>query len=320
MVATPLLAAGALAFGVVLAAGPATIKVLRHLKFGQAVREDGPQEHLKKAGTPTMGGVLLLLGWLAAALAFGRGERFVLLLTVAVLGFALIGLADDFLIVVRKRSLGLRAREKLLAQAVLGVLVAAAVAATPDLGTNVRLPGVPVTLKLPLWGYVAFGALIMVGTSNAVNLADGLDGLAAGTVALAGVAYTALSLARGQVGVAIFTTSMVGACLGFIWFNAPPAQVFMGDTGSLALGGALGALALLTKTELLLPIIGGIFVAEALSVIIQVLSFRLTGRRVLLMAPLHHHFELAGMPETKVVARFWLVGLLLALAGLVLAK
>ncbi|MDI3281430.1 MAG: phospho-N-acetylmuramoyl-pentapeptide-transferase, partial [Bacillota bacterium] len=147
-----------------------------------------------------------------------------------------------------------------------------------------------------------------------------LDGLAAGTVALAGVAYTALALARGQEGVAIFAASMVGACLGFIWFNAPPAQVFMGDTGSLALGGALGALALLTKTELLLPIIGGIFVAEALSVIVQVISFRLTGRRVLLMSPLHHHFELAGLPETKVVARFWLIGLLLALAGLALAR
>ncbi|MDI3280087.1 MAG: phospho-N-acetylmuramoyl-pentapeptide-transferase, partial [Bacillota bacterium] len=183
MISTSLLAAGTLAFGLVLAAGPAAIGLLRRLKAGQAIRADGPQGHLKKAGTPTMGGVLLLLGWLTAALAFGRGERFVLLLTVAVLGFALIGLADDFIIVVHKRSLGLRAREKLLAQAILGVLVAAAVAATPDLGTSVRLPGVPVTLQLPLWGYILFGTLIMVGTSNAVNLADGLDGLAAGTVA-----------------------------------------------------------------------------------------------------------------------------------------
>lgn len=310
--------AGILAMGLVLALGPVTIAYLRRLKFGQAVRADGPQTHLKKSGIPTMGGVLIVAAAaVATALVAPPGGRVSLALAVT-LGYFLVGFADDLLIVLHHRSLGLKARVKLFWQFLFGFGLAAAVALTPELGPRVAIPGGTGVLELPIWAYILFGGLLMVGTTNAVNLTDGLDGLAAGTVTIAAVAYALIALGRGEVDLAVFAAAIAGGCLGFIWFNAPPAQVFMGDTGSLALGGALGSLALLTKAELWLAIIGGLFVAETLSVIIQVISFRLTGRRVFRMSPLHHHFELLGWPESKVVARFWLVALAFALAGLLL--
>ncbi len=312
--------AGGLALVVVLGLGPLTIAYLRRLKFGQSVRSDGPQTHLRKSGIPTMGGLLIVAAlMMATALVAPAGGRLPWALA-ATAGYFLVGLSDDLLIVVRRRPLGLKARTKLFWQLLFGLALAYAVAVTPGLGPDLAVPGRAGLLRLPVWAYTLFGGVvIMAGTANAVNLTDGLDGLAAGAVALAAVAYALLALGRGAVDLAVFAGAVAGACLGFIWFNAPPAQVFMGDTGSLALGGALGSLALLTKTELLLAVLGGLFVLETLSVIIQVVSFRLTGRRVFRMSPLHHHFELIGWPESKVVARFWLIALAFTLAGLLLA-
>lgn len=307
-----------LAFLTVLVLGPGTIGWLRRLKFGQTVRDDGPKSHLQKTGTPTMGGILILAGILVGTLVVAPAEPLTPWLLGITLGFSIIGLVDDFLIVVFHRSLGLRAREKLLGQFILALAVAL-YAAGPFRETALFLPGLNTTLTLPGWVYVVFLVFFIVGFSNGTNLTDGLDGLASGTVAIAAAAYAMIAVAHNAMGVAVFMAAVTGACLGFIWFNAPPAQVFMGDTGSLALGAALAMAAIFTRTELLLVIIGGIFVVEALSVILQVISFKLTGKRIFRMSPLHHHFEMGGMPETKVVARFWLVALGLALWGLILA-
>ncbi|MGE5508268.1 MAG: phospho-N-acetylmuramoyl-pentapeptide-transferase [Chitinophagales bacterium] len=312
--------AGILAMAFVLALGPVTITFLRRVKFGQTVRTDGPQTHLKKSGIPTMGGILIVAGAVltSAALAPPEGRLLPLALG-AVLGYFLVGLADDLLIIIRRRSLGLRARAKLFWQFLFGFALAYAVAVAPGLGTQLTIPGWKGALTLPVWLYVLFGGVYMTAWTNAVNLTDGLDGLAAGTVTLAAVAFGLIALGRAATDLAVLAFAVAGACLGFIWFNAPPAQVFMGDSGSLALGAALGALAMLTKAELLLVVVGGLFVLETLSVVIQVTSFKLTGRRVFKMSPLHHHFELLGWPESKVVARFWLIGLFFTLVGLLLA-
>ncbi len=312
--------AGVLAMAIVLGLGPVTIACLRRLRFGQEVRRDGPQTHLKKSGIPTMGGILIVAALtVAAALVAVRGDRLPLALAVTA-GYFFVGLADDLIIVVRRRSLGLKARTKLFWQLLFGLALAYTVAVTPGLGPDLAVPGGATVIRLPVWGYTLFaGVVIMGGISNGVNLTDGLDGLAAGAVTIAAVAYALIALGQGAADLAVFAGGVAGACLGFIWFNAPPAQVFMGDAGSLALGGALGSLALLTKNELLLAVIGGLFVLETFSVMIQVASFRLTGRRVFKMAPLHHHFELLGWPEGRVVARFWLMALVFALAGLLLA-
>jgi phospho-N-acetylmuramoyl-pentapeptide-transferase len=265
-----------------------------------------------------MGGLLIVASLTVASVAVARGRGLLPWALLVTAGHFAIGLIDDLIIVVRRRSLGLKARHKLLWQAVFGLVLATFAAYHPDLGTALLIPGTRVVLSLPVWLYIPFATVWVVGFSNAVNLTDGLDGLAAGTVTLAGVAYAIIALASGQPELAVFAGAIVGACLGFVWFNAPPAQVFMGDTGSLALGAALAGLAILTKTELFLLIIGGIFVLETLSVMIQVTSFRLTGRRVFKMSPLHHHFELSGWAETKVVARFWLIALIFTLFGLLL--
>jgi phospho-N-acetylmuramoyl-pentapeptide-transferase len=265
-----------------------------------------------------MGGVLILFGITAGTLA-GLGRRWspnlrwTLFLT---LGYGALGLLDDLLNIVYHRSLGLKARYKLLGQVFLAGLF----------GLYVVQSGVMVTLKIPYFDtHLAFinpvitflfVVFTLVAMSNAVNLTDGLDGLAGGTSLIAGLAMGILALLQNETGLGIFALALAGACLGFIWFNAPPAQVFMGDTGALALGGALGAIGILSRTALFLPIIGGIFVAENLSVILQVLSYKTTGKRILRMSPLHHHYELGGLSESKVVIRFWIVGILLALFGL----
>lgn len=311
-------AVGAMAF--VLALGPTVITYLRRLKFGQEIRADGPQTHLKKSGIPTMGGILIVSAAVVATVLLAPKGGLLPLALTATLGYFLVGLADDLIIIVRRRSLGLKARSKLFWQLIFGLGLAYVVARTPGLGPDIALPLGLGVLHLPVWAYTLFaGVVLMAGSANAVNLTDGLDGLAAGAVALSAVAFALLALNRGAVDLAVFAGALAGACIGFIWFNAPPAQVFMGDVGSLALGGALGALALLTKTEIWLAVIGGLFVLETLSVMIQVVSFKLTGRRVFKMAPLHHHFELLGWPESKVVARFWLIALVFALLGLLLA-
>ncbi len=306
---------GLLAFVLSLAAGPRTIHYLGKLKLGQQVRGDGPKTHLSKAGTPTMGGILMVMAIVAAVLVFPPLTDNKIVLLFATLGYGVIGFLDDFIKVVAKRSLGLRAREKLVGQ--FGVALLVALYASARVGTDLLVPFWDKTVVLPAVVYIIFTTLVLVGAANAVNITDGLDGLAAGSTAISASALAIIYHYLGYPDLSLFSGAVAGACLGFVWFNAPPAQVFMGDTGSLALGAALGAGAVLSKTSLFLPIIGGLFVIETLSVIIQVLYFRLTkGQRLFRMAPLHHHFELLGVPESKVMARFWLVALVFAVLGL----
>lgn len=307
---------------VTVALGPLLIPFLRYLKFGQVVRYDGPARHLSKTGTPTMGGIMFLAGTACAVLWFARVYAEALVILGVTCGFALIGFLDDFLKVVFKRPLGLRAREKLAGQVILSLLLAFLAVSAFGRGTDVVVPFsgflVPGGWKLELgtWGFLAFAVLVIVGTANAVNLTDGLDGLAAGVTVWAAGALLLIALVLDRIGLAVFLAALIGGCMGFLVYNYHPAKVFMGDTGSLALGGALGAAAVLTRSELFLLVIGGIFVLEALSVIIQVISFQLFGRRVFRMSPLHHHFELGGWSEQKVVLTFWGMALGLALLGL----
>ncbi|RKO67457.1 phospho-N-acetylmuramoyl-pentapeptide-transferase [Desulfofundulus salinus] len=307
---------------VTLLLGPLTIPLLRRLKFGQSIRDDGPATHLSKGGTPTMGGIMFLAGTTVAG--FWLAHRFPegLLVLGVTLGFGLIGFLDDYIKVALKRSLGLRAREKLFGQVILSVLLALLAVSTFGRGTDLVIPFsgffVPggLTLELGTWGFLLFAVLVVVGTANAVNLTDGLDGLAAGVTVPVAAALVLIALLMDQLGVAIIMAALMGGCLGFLVYNHHPARIFMGDTGSLALGGALGAAAVLTRSELFLLVIGGVYVLEALSVIIQVISFQLFGRRVFRMSPLHHHFELGGWSEQRVVYTFWGVTLVLALLGL----
>ena len=315
--------------------GPYVIRLLRNLQVGQVVRDDGPQSHLSKAGTPTMGGVLLLIALGVSTLLWGNlGNPYVWLVLSTTLCFGAIGFWDDYLKTVRKSPTGLRAKYKFGAEIIVaGVMVVLLLLVTEDNSGVTRL-SVPFFKDLTPdlgWWYVPFAILVIVGASNAVNLTDGLDGLAIGPVIIATLAYTGLSYVAGNANfaayldilhvpgageVAVFCGSLLGASLGFLWFNSYPAQVFMGDVGSLSLGGALGMIAVLAKHELLLMLIGGLFVIETLSVIVQVASFKLTGKRVFRMAPLHHHFEEVGWQEPKVIVRFWIIAITLALLSL----
>ena len=304
-----------IAFGLSLVAGPRTIDYLRRLKLGQQIRGDGPQSHHRKAGTPTMGGILMVAAIVIAVIVFPPLSHNKIMMLVATVGFGVIGFLDDFIKIVAKRSLGLRAREKLVAQFGLAILVALYAAAR--VGTDLLVPFCGQNVVLPTIVYIPFATLVLVGAANAVNLTDGLDGLAAGSTAISASALGLVLYLLGYHDLTMFSGAVVGACLGFSWFNAPPAQVFMGDTGSLALGAALGTAAILSKTSLVLFILGGLYVLETLSVILQVLYCKATkGRRLFRMAPLHHHFELLGVPESKVMIRFWLVALGFAVLGL----
>lgn len=310
--------AGLLSFFVAVLLGPSTISFLRRLKFGQHIRSAGPKAHLGKAGTPTMGGVLIVFAAVVATLVFAEpGSGTALRLILVTLAFALIGLVDDFIIVVRKRSLGLRARSKLAAQLVIAAWIALYALNTPGLGPEVIVPFTGDAWELSPLLFFLVCVVAVAGTANAANFTDGLDGLAAGTSAIACIIYTVIALRAGQPDAAVFAAAVAGACLGFAWFNAHPAQVFMGDTGALALGGAIGALAVLTRTQLALPIIVSIFLVEILSVMIQVPYFRLTkGKRIFKMTPIHHHFEESGWAETKIVVRFWLLAAVSGVIGL----
>ena len=315
--------------------GPYVIRLLRSLQVGQVVRDDGPQSHLSKAGTPTMGGVLLLAALGVSVLLWGNlGTPYVWLLLGTTLCFGAIGFYDDYLKTVRKSPTGLRAKYKFGTEIIVaGVMVGLLLLMSEDRSSITQL-SVPFFKDFAPelgWWYLPFAIFVIVGTSNAVNLTDGLDGLAIGPVIIATLAYTGLSYVAGNARfaeylnilhvpgageVAVFCGSLLGASLGFLWFNSYPAQVFMGDVGSLSLGGALGMIAVLAKHELLLVIIGGLFVIETLSVIVQVVSFKLTGKRVFRMAPLHHHFEEKGWQEPKVIVRFWIIAITLALLSL----
>nr|WP_275983877.1 phospho-N-acetylmuramoyl-pentapeptide-transferase [Paenibacillus hamazuiensis] len=302
------------AFLLAVIMGPLFIPILRRLKFGQQIRTDGPQGHLKKAGTPTMGGTIIMLAMALAVLRFADKTTDTIILLIASLGYGLVGFLDDYIKILFKRSLGLTAKQKLLGQLLVSLIVCVLLYQSGH-STDVRIPVIGVDVPLG-WLYFPFVAFLMLGTSNAVNFTDGLDGLLAGTSAVAFGAYSIIAMNNTQPEVAIFSAAAVGAVLGFLVFNAHPAKVFMGDTGSLGLGGGLAAIAILTKQEVLLAIIGGVFVMEVLSVIIQVVSFKTRGKRVFKMSPIHHHFELSGWSEWRVVITFWTAGLLLAGLGL----
>ena len=315
--------------------GPPLIRRLREFKIRQIIRHDGPQTHLTKSGTPTMGGLLIVAGIVVPTLLWASlKNRYVLIAVAVTIILGSLGFLDDYLHVVRKTPKGLLGRYKLLIQIAVGLVVGLILYQYPiesRFATATTIPFVKNrVLDLGLF-YIPFVALVITATSNAVNLTDGLDGLASGLTALAAASFAGLAYLSGHIRLAeylnipyilgageltIFCAAMFGASLGFLWYNTHPADVFMGDTGSLALGGALGTVAVILKKELLLFMVGGIFVAEALSVIIQVVSYKLRGRRVFRMAPLHHHFELRGWPESRVVVRFWIVGMLLALLSL----
>ena len=310
-----ILLAAVIAAGVVLLTGPFFIPKLHKLKFGQSIREEGPKSHQIKSGTPTMGGIMLVAGILAASLIIGQYSTELFLALFIMLGHFVIGFIDDYIKVVLKRNLGLKAREKLLAQVMMAVVVIYIGVGRLGMSTSLWIPFWGVNIDLG-WLYYALVLFVLAGTTNAVNLTDGLDGLAAGTMAAASATYVCICLYFAKLDMAVFCASVFGACLGFLRFNAHPAKIFMGDTGSLALGGALAAAAILTRTELLLIVTGGVFVMETLSVIIQVTSFKIRGKRVFLMSPIHHHFELKGWPETKVVTIFCAAGILLGALSL----
>ncbi|HKB79029.1 MAG TPA: phospho-N-acetylmuramoyl-pentapeptide-transferase [Thermoanaerobaculia bacterium] len=316
--------------------GPWLIERMRQIKLGQFIREEGPKSHQQKAGTPTMGGILINIAILVPTLLWADIlNPYIWIVLFVTFAYGAIGFIDDYRKLVKKRNLGLTAKEKFSMQ--IGVALAAglAIAYLPAIHNNystvLTFPFFK-TLHLDLgWAYIGFIIVVIVGASNAVNLTDGLDGLAIGSTLIAAVTYTILTYAAGNFRVAdylriawvpqagelaVFCGAMVGASLGFLWFNAHPAEIFMGDVGSLALGGAIGTLAVMIKQEILLVFVGGLFVIEAASVILQVASFKLTGRRIFKMSPLHHHFELAGWRETKVVVRFWIIAIIFALFSL----
>lgn len=308
----PLLYTLLAAWGITLVLGPVIIPVLHRLKFGQTVRESGPRNHLKKTGTPTMGGVMFVAAAVVGTVLFApkveKSGLFLLVALVTMVGNGAIGFADDFIKVRLKRALGLTARQKLAWQTVLAAVLAWASADWLGLGTSVKVPFLGLSHDLGV-SYYPFVIFITLGFVNAVNLTDGLDGLLAGSSAITFIFYTLVALLVQRPDLAGFSLALVGGSMGFLHYNRHPARVFMGDTGSFALGGGLAALAVLTKTELMLPIAGGLYVIETLSVIIQVISFRLTGRRIFRMSPIHHHFELIGWPEETVVRRLWFFSL-----------
>jgi len=304
------------AFMLAILLSPLFIPVLRRLKFGQYIREEGPKGHQKKAGTPTMGGLVFILAAVLTMFLFAEPTPELGVLLLSMLGYGFIGFLDDFIKVALKRNLGLTAVQKVFLQLLLAFTVFLCL----------QRMNHPFTVSVPVfgweldlgWTYLFLLILINLATTNAVNLTDGLDGLLSGTAAIAFAAYGIIAWVYMKPEVALFSCAMMGAVLGFLVFNAHPAKVFMGDTGSLAIGGALAAIAVLSKTELLLIVIGGVFVIEALSVIIQVVSYKTRKKRVFRMSPIHHHFELSGWSEWRVVVTFWLIGFLFAGVGLYL--
>ena len=328
-------AAAVTALFLTLVLGPAMIRLLKRRQIGQLIRAEGPKSHLAKAGTPTMGGLLILLGViLATFLWMDLSNRFVWIALGTLGALGAVGFADDYVKLTKRRSLGLSGRGKLLPQFLVALAIAWAIEQWAGQGAFSKVVTFPF-LKRVIWDlgifYAPFVALILVGSSNAVNLTDGLDGLAIGAVGIAAGTYAILAYVTGNAvtarylqlvfvpgsgELAVFCGALVGASLGFLWFNCHPAEIFMGDVGSLPLGGAIAAVAVMTKHEILLAVVGGLFVLEALSVILQVASFQTTGRRIFRMAPLHHHFELAGWEESRVIIRFWIVAILFAVLGL----
>ncbi|HCY84826.1 MAG TPA: phospho-N-acetylmuramoyl-pentapeptide-transferase [Desulfobacteraceae bacterium] len=324
---------GLTAFLICFFMGPYVIRRLQLMQIGQIIQTDGPQSHMGKQGTPTMGGILILFSIFTATLLWGNlTNHYVTILLLTVLLFGFIGFFDDYIMQVKKRNMGFTAKGKFAIQVLFGLIIAYLIYMSPDFDTTLTIPffkGVSPDLGIL---YIPFACLVIVGTSNAVNLTDGLDGLAIGPYIIASVTYMLFAYVTGHTlfaeylhfrhipaagEISVVCGILAGAGLGFLWFNAHPAQVFMGDAGSIPLGAILGTVAVATKQEIMLLIVGGLFVMEALSVIIQVSYFKMTkGKRVFRMAPLHHHFELKGWHESKVIVRFWIISIILALISL----
>ncbi|HLR59353.1 MAG TPA: phospho-N-acetylmuramoyl-pentapeptide-transferase [Pseudogracilibacillus sp.] len=300
------------------------IPYLKRLKFGQSIREDGPESHLSKSGTPTMGGLMIVIGVLITLFILSLFSNEITLnvefwlLTLVLLGFGLLGFLDDFIKIGFKRNLGLTSLQKLIGQIVIAIIFYG-VMKQYNLGTAISIPGTDFEWELG-WFYAILVIVMLVGASNAVNLTDGLDGLLAGTasVAFGAFAFILATVQTDDTMLVTFSMAIVGALLGFLIFNAHPAKIFMGDTGSLALGATIAAIAILSHLEILLVIIGGVFVIETLSVILQVASFKTTGKRIFKMSPIHHHFELGGWSEWRVVITFWFAGILFAIIGIII--
>jgi phospho-N-acetylmuramoyl-pentapeptide-transferase len=312
--------------------GRPLVDYLRAFQIGQTIRDDGPQTHLEKSGTPTMGGLLILFAMTFSVLLWSRLDNlYVWMVLLVTLAYGVIGFFDDYLKITRKSSKGLSGKRKLALQLLVAGVVGLILCLDPAFKTTLSVPFFKtVNPDLGYW-YIPFAALVIAGASNAVNLTDGLDGLAIGPVMICGATYLLFAYVSGHLKLAqylqvtyipgtgelaVLCGAMLGAGMGFLWYNAYPAEVFMGDVGSLSLGGLLGTLAVVTKHEILLVIAGGIFVIEALSVILQVISFQVTGKRIFNMAPIHHHFELKGWPEPKVIVRFWIISVVLALMAI----
>jgi phospho-N-acetylmuramoyl-pentapeptide-transferase len=295
--------------------GPKFIELLRNREFGQQIREEGPQGHHEKAGTPTMGGLIVFAAIIVPYLVLSERDTASLTVFAIAFGMAALGFTDDWIKIVKRRSLGLSARWKIVVQIVLAVGLWWVALEEVGLDPTLQIRTWDAEIHLGPVGYLVLVFLVLAGSSNGVNLSDGLDGLAAGCCAIVFLAYTAITITTGEPGLALLSACFVGAAVGFLWFNAFPASIFMGDTGSLGLGGAIGALAVMTQTEVLLVILGGIFVIEALSVAVQVLTFKAFRRRVFLMAPIHHHFEMLAWSETKIMLRFWIVAAVCAGIG-----
>jgi phospho-N-acetylmuramoyl-pentapeptide-transferase len=321
------------AFLICFLLGPWVIRRLKAKQIGQYIQEDGPASHFTKAGTPTMGGILIICAVLISTLLWANlVNMYVWIMLLIIVGYGAIGFMDDYLKIIKKQNKGLTVRQKFLLQLVLAVIAGSLLYMNPDFDTRITIPFFKKISPDLGWGYVLFAALVIVGTSNAVNLTDGLDGLAIGPVTIAAVTYMIFAYVSGHVKIAeylqinyvagsgelsVLCGALGGAGLGFLWFNTYPAQVFMGDVGSLSLGGALGTVAVVTKQEILMVLVGGLFVVEALSVIFQVGFFKMTnGGRIFRMAPLHHHFELKGWPEPKIIVRFWIIAIALALISM----
>jgi phospho-N-acetylmuramoyl-pentapeptide-transferase len=316
-----------------LVVGPLLIRKLQSLQIGQPIREDGPQSHLVKKGTPTMGGVLIILAVVISTLLWANlSVNYIWLILLVTVGYGLIGFIDDYRKLASHSSRGISGKTKLAAEIVIALFVSMIIYFKPGFNSQVAIPFFKTVLPNLGWGYILLATFIIVGAANAVNLTDGLDGLAIGPATICFATYVLFAYFAGNVKVAsylqipyvpgagelaVFCGALVGAALGFLWFNAYPAEVFMGDVGSLSLGGALGTMAIITKQEILLAIVGGVFVLETFSVIFQVGYFKLTqGKRIFRMAPLHHHFELKGWAEPKVIVRFWIISILLALMAM----
>ena len=313
--------------------GPWVIRKLTAMQIGQYIQEDGPESHHSKAGTPTMGGILIISSVLLSTLLWANlTNSYIWIAIFVTLGYTVIGFTDDYYKVSKKQNKGLTARGKLYLQIIIAIVAGLLIYLTPSFDTRVTIPFFKQISPDLGWFYVVFAGFVIVGTSNAVNLTDGLDGLAIGPVTVAAVTYMFFAYVAGHIKIAeylqihhvpgcgeltVFLGALAGAGIGFLWYNSYPAEIFMGDVGSLPLGAMIGTVAVITKQEILLVIVGGLFVIEALSVILQVSFFKMTkGRRIFRMAPIHHHFELKGWPEPKVIVRFWIISIILALISL----